>query len=106
IEFVFSVVLDRIMLGLNKGNVAMIVTNDGMRICNLIDVICERGATILDARGGYNGTKKDVVMVAGTRRDICSLSQAVKLEDPEAFTIILDSKEVHGEGFKVTTIAG
>ena len=106
IEFVFSVVLDRIMLGLNKGNVAMIVTNDGMRICNLIDEICERGATILDARGGYNGTKKDVVMVAGTRRDICSLSQAVKLEDPEAFTIILDSKEVHGEGFKVTTIAG
>ncbi len=103
IVFVSASTIDRIVLGFNSGAMAYIVTEKGRgkNICAKIDKICERGSTVLEGSGGYTGEKKDVVMVVGSYRDIYSVQSALKASDPDAFIIVLDSKEVQGEGFRI-----
>lgn len=106
INYIFAIMVDKMILGLNCGKVALIVTEHGKEICQAVDQCCMRGSTILDARGGYQETKKDVVMVAGSNKDIHLVEKTVKAADPDSFIIIMESKEVHGEGFHMTQIAG
>ena len=65
-----------------------------------------RGSTILSAVGGYQLEKKDVVMVAGSNKDIYQVQKQIREVDPGAFIIIMESNEVHGEGFHITRVAG
>ena len=108
IVFISSSTIDRIILGMNSGAVAYIVTShgNGKKICDLVDRICLRGSTILEGRGGYKEDKKDVVMVVGSYKDIYQVQSALKKSEPDSFIIVLDSKEVQGEGFKIRTVAG
>ena len=106
INFLLAAVVDKVILGLNSGNVALIVTTHGKEIADLVDQVCMRGSTILNARGGYNESQKDVVMVAGSNKDLYQVNKAVMQHYPDSFVIVLDSKEVHGKGFHVTKVAG
>lgn len=105
INYISASAVDKMILGMNSGKVALVVTERGRDICQLVDQCCMRGSTILDARGGYQNTRKDVVMVAGTNKDIHLVEKMVRREDPECFVIIIESREVHGEGFHMTKIA-
>ncbi len=106
INYIMAQVIDKTILGMNLGNVAMIVTNQSKNVVEWIDRVCERGATIFHAEGGYQGDPRDVVMVAGSHRDIYKIRQIVKANDPKSFVIILQSHAVDGEGFRMTKIAG
>lgn len=106
INYLLSIVVDKVILGMNSGRVALIVTEHGRQICNVIDQCCMRGSTILNGAGGYKGDRKDIVLVAGSNKDLYQIRKAVKAADPSSFIIIMESKEVHGEGFHPTEIAG
>lgn len=64
-----------------------------------------RGSTILKAEGGYQGDEKQVVLVAGSNKDIHMIGESGKRGRSGLFTIVMESKEVLGEGFHVTRIA-
>ena len=101
INFLFAVVVDRVMCGLNSGKVALIVTKRGEEVCDLIDECCGRGSTILDGRGGYKKDEKQVVMVACNAKQMYQVEKTVKNLDEEVFIIVMDANEIHGEGFRV-----
>ncbi|MGN0293923.1 MAG: YitT family protein [Lachnospiraceae bacterium] len=105
INYLLSIVVDKVILGMNSGRVAFIVTENGRQICECIDRCCMRGSTILHGSGGYKGDRKDIVMVAGSNKDLYQIRKTVKKVDPASFIIIMESKEVHGEGFHPTEIA-
>ena len=96
--------VDKLMYGINAGKLALIVTEHGTKICEVIDECCQRGTTILKGQGGYNGNEKQVVMCACSNKEMFHVQQAVKKADPESFLIVLESNEVHGEGFKMIQI--
>lgn len=104
VNFLFAVMVDKILYGVNSGKLAMIVTENGQKICTIIDECSGRGSTILKAFGGYNGDKKQVVLCACNNREMYLVLNAVKNADPQAFLIILESNEVHGEGFRMLSI--
>ncbi len=108
IVFLSTTTIDRIILGMNSGAVAWIVTEkgNGPNIARQIDELTSRGATILPGRGAYHNEEKDVVLVTGSYREIYSIRRHLKVSEPKAFTIILDSKEVQGEGFEIRKVAG
>ena len=89
------------MCGLNSGKVGWIITESGEEICDVIDRTTGRGSTILDGRGGYRKGRKQVVMVACNTKEMYRIEKAVKAQDEEAFMIVMNSNEVHGEGFRV-----
>lgn len=101
VSYLFAVVVDKVMYGVNAGKLAFIVTEDGRKIADVIDQTCERGSTLLKASGGYQGEAKDVVMCACNNQEMYEVQTAVKKADPSSFVIILESNEVHGEGFKM-----
>lgn len=106
VNYIFAIVTDKIMYGMNSGKMTLIVTEHGERICQVIDDVSQRGSTILHGQGGYQGDKKQIVMCACSNKEMFTVQQAVKEVDPLSFMIILESNEVHGEGFKMVQIGG
>lgn len=104
VNFLFAVMMDKIIYGVNSGKLALIVTDHGAKICNIIDECTGRGSTILKASGGYQGAKKQVVLCACNNREMYLVQTAIKEADPQSFLIILESNEVHGEGFRTLTV--
>lgn len=92
-------VVDKLMYGMNSGKMVLIVTKHAVEICQLIDACVGRGTTILPAMGGYQCEDKQIVMCACNNKEMYIVQKAVKEADPESFSIILESNEVHGEGF-------
>ena len=105
IDLVFAVIADKIMYGANAGKLALIVTNHGKAVTERIDELCGRGTTIIDARGGFRQDRRDVVMCACSGKEMFAITREVKLLDPASFTVILESNEVHGEGFRMLRVA-
>lgn len=104
VSFLLSIVVDKLMYGTNAGKMTLIVTEHGREICDVIDDCCQRGTTILKGQGGYRGDEKQVVMCACSNKEMYLVQRAVKEADPESFMIVLESNEVHGEGFKTIQI--
>ena len=100
VSFIFSVVIDKVMYGANAGKLMLIVTEHGKLVCDTIDETCKRGTTILKAAGGYKQEDKQVVMCACSDKQMYQVQQAVKAVDPASFMVVLESNEVHGEGFR------
>ena len=106
VNFIFAVMVDRIMAALNGGKIALVVTDRGEAVCRAVDTRCGRGTTVIGARGGYKGDRKQVVLCACDGKEIVSLRRAVREEDPGAFLVVLGSQEVYGEGFRMVGITG
>lgn len=106
VSFLLAVVVDKIMYGMNAGKMTMIVTDmeHGQKICDVIDDCCKRGSTILRGHGGYQGDEKQIVMCACSNKEMYLVQRAVKETDPASFMIVLESNEVHGEGFRMVQI--
>ena len=104
VNYLFAVVVDKMMYGINAGKISLIVTKNGRKLCQVIDDCIGRGSTILTAHGGYQGEEKEVVMCACNNKEMYLIEQAVKEQEPESFFIILESNEVHGEGFRMVKI--
>lgn len=101
INLLFAVVVDKMIYGINAGKCALIVTDHGKMVADAIDESCGRGSTILHGVGGYQQDRKDVVLTACDNRELYLVQQKIKEVDAGAFTIVLESNEVHGEGFQM-----
>ena len=106
VNYIFAIVVDKVMYGANAGKMLIVITSDGARISQVIEDTCHRGSTILKAAGGYEQADKDVVLCACSTKQMYEVQKAVKKEDPASFLIILESHEVHGEGFHMKQIGG
>lgn len=100
ISYLLTVVIDKIMYGIDSGKMTLIVTDQGQEVAGKIDEYIGRGATILTGKGSYTGAKKEVVMCACNNKQMYSIRKMVKEIDPKCFIVIMESNEVVGEGFK------
>ena len=104
INFLYAVAVDKVIYGVNSGKLALIVTENGKLVSDAIDDCCGRGSTILHGQGGFQQDDKQVVMCACDNKQMYFVQQKVREVDPAAFTIVLESNEVHGQGFNVFAI--
>jgi uncharacterized membrane-anchored protein YitT (DUF2179 family) len=105
IDYIYAIVTDKIMYGMNAGKLALVVTDYGKAAADKIDELCGRGTTIIEAKGGFRQDHRDVVMCACSTKEMLTVERAVKDVDANAFTVILESNEVLGEGFKNFRVA-
>lgn len=65
------------------------------------DILSEmnRGTTILHATGGYTNIERPVLLVVVNNTEYQTLMKIIKRHDKDAFLIVQDVQEVHGEGF-------
>lgn len=95
-----SVALDSVLYGANIASLVFIVTQKPEPVSLALMQDLDRGLTVMNGRGGYTGAPQNVLICAIGRRQLSHLKRIVKLNDPGAFVIVSEAKEVMGEGFK------
>ena len=98
--FVSTAVMDKMLYGLDTAKVAYVISSNPREIIDGISKKLQRGVTLLEGRGGWSGTEKEVLLCAFKQRQIVELKALVKGVDPGAFLIVCDAHEVLGDGFR------
>jgi len=98
--FVSVKVVDGILEGLGLAKSVIIITNNGEAINEKLLYELGRGVTWLEGHGGYTGQSREVLLCVVTRQQMAILKAIVHKIDPDAFVIIGNATEVHGEGFQ------
>ena len=98
--FVSSKMIDIILEGRSYARAAIIFTNKGKKIGEMINKELNRGVTIMAGKGSYTGEARDVLFSVIHRREEEHLREMVREIDTEAFIVITEVSEVLGKGFK------
>ena len=98
--YLCSVVLDKVVYGMDFAKVALIITEKHEEISAAICDKLDRGVTLLRGMGYYVREDKLVVLSAVKRQQLAELKELVMEIDPKAFIILQDAHQVLGDGFK------
>lgn len=99
--YISSKVIDALAQGVDYAKVIYVVTSRGAEVSQALNKHTDRGTTLVQARGGYTGDDKQLVITVTRRNVLAQTLRIIKQADPAAFTFVTDSTEVHGEGFKL-----
>ena len=102
VSYLLSLVMDKVMYGIDEGKLALIVTDPehSTEICFKIDEVLGRGSTILNGMGSYSKDDKHIIMCACNNKQMYGIRKLIKTIDPKSFLVIMESNDVVGEGFK------
>ena len=98
--YLSGVAADMISQGTNMIRGAMIITNETQKVLDTISDELGRGATILEATGGYTKQDRPVIFCVVTAGEVIRLKTIVHDIDPTAFMVVGHANEALGEGFK------
>lgn len=88
-----------LMLGLSEAKSLMIISEKYEEILSQISSQVDRGATVINAEGGYKRDNRPVLMVVILKKQFPVVNRIITSIDPGAFVIVNDVNEVQGEGF-------
>ncbi|RAK09761.1 uncharacterized membrane-anchored protein YitT (DUF2179 family) [Halanaerobium saccharolyticum] len=97
--FITSQTIDVVQEGLNFKKGVLIISDKADEINQMVVNDLNRGITEFEAKGGYTGNRKQVLLCIISRSEVSELKKAVAKIDEEAFVIISNVHEVLGEGF-------
>ena len=98
-SFILSRVMDTVQQGAYSARGLLIISENYEKIAEMIDLKLDRGFTYLEARGGYKKTKRPVIYLVVSPREIPAVKELIAAEDPKAFVSVIEVHEALGEGF-------
>ncbi|MFB7035434.1 YitT family protein [Bacillus altitudinis] len=98
--FISSKTIDVVQAGFSHSKMAMIITDHEDEVRQAVFDQIDRGVTKISAVGGYTDHDRPILMCVVGQSQFTKLKQVVKAIDASAFVIVMDAKEVLGEGFK------
>lgn len=93
--------IDRILSfgsGSNAKSV-QIISDHWKEIKEKISSEIDRGTTLINAKGGFSGSDRIVVLCVVSQRQYTRLLDIIREIDDKAFVITTDATDMHGEGF-------
>lgn len=97
--YVGTKVMDFIIEGLNPKKAVTIISVQQDKIAEQVNLIMNRGVTVLQGKGYYSQEPKEVLYIVISKQEVSTLKKIVKKVDKEAFLTIHDVRDVFGEGF-------
>ncbi len=97
--FISSQLLDLILTGKPYAKTAYILTNQALHIGPRLREELGRNATVLQAHSFDNRNQREIMLVVVDPGQILRLRDLVSTEDPSASIIIMDTREIFGQGF-------
>jgi uncharacterized membrane-anchored protein YitT (DUF2179 family) len=98
--FISGKLIDVVLQGLDYDKTLFIVSQEHEAIRQKILTDLNRGGTILNGKGMYNGSDKSIIFTVVNRRELAILKDFIHKVDPNAFLTVLNANEILGEGFK------
>jgi len=97
--YVGTKVMDFIIEGLNPKKAVTIISEEHDRIAEQVNVVMDRGVTVLEGHGYYTKDRKQVLYIVISKQEVSTLKKIVRATDKDAFITIHDVRDVFGEGF-------
>lgn len=94
--YIYSIVLDRVLIGVSKNKALYIITSEEEIIKDYIMNSLKHGVTIFDVKGGFLEKKHKVLMTVIPNREYFRLKEGIKEIDKDAFFIVTDAYQVYG----------
>ena len=98
--YIMGKVIDIFLEGIYFTKLLYIVSDKYEKIAKRIGDEIERGATAIYSKGMYTNEEKMLLLCAVSRGEVAKVQKIIKQEDPKAFLIISNAREVFGKGFK------
>ncbi len=93
--------VDFIVDGLDKAKAAIIITDNMEEVAKTISDEFKRGVTVMDAKGFYSNTDKQVLYVVVNRFEVSKLKKLIMMKDPSSFVSLLDVSDTLGNQVKL-----
>ncbi len=100
--FAKAFIIDGVIENIGKSKYITIITTIPEAISEYILNDMKRDFTTYEAKGGYTGSEKHVLITVCKRSEALKLKYKVKTIDPSAFVIITDANEILGKGFRAS----
>lgn len=97
--YIGTKVMEFIIEGFNPKKAVTIISNEPDQIAQQVNVLMDRGVTVLSGHGYYTKTQKDILYIVISKQEVIKLKKIVKAVDVNAFIAIHDVRDVFGEGF-------
>ena len=97
--FLVTKVSDGIIEGLKFSKSVYIITDKPDEVSRMVMEDLDRGITGISAKGMYSGEDKLMLCCVGGKKELVHLKEKIDEIDENAFVIVGDAREVHGEGF-------
>ncbi len=94
--YVSAQIVDLVVTGLSQRKAVFIISPQWERISPRILSEIHRGVTILRGQGAFSQREQQILYTVVTFREVATLKQIVRSEDPAAFVVISDTTEVMG----------
>ncbi len=98
--FVKAVLVDNVIESLHSCKYFIVITDRGEDVSEYIIETLHHGVTIADAKGAFTGEDKTMIHTVCKRIEAIRLRTKIREIDPGAFTIITNSSEIIGRGFR------
>lgn len=93
-------VVDNVIDSINLNKCFIIVTSKEEEICTFINQTLHRGATVSDCTGSFTKEGHKMIITVLNRGQAVLLKQYIKQADEKAFSIITNSSDILGRGFR------
>lgn len=91
-----TIVTDKVMLGISGQKTFYVVTTKEKEMKEFIDKKIKHSCTMIDAKGGYSGSKKKMLMCVIPNGEYLFFKEVVSEIDKKAYFIATDSYEIIG----------
>lgn len=94
--YIYSIILDRVLIGVSKNKALYIITSEEDAIRDYIMNVLKHGVTIFDVKGGFLEKKRKVLMTVIPNKEYFRLKEGIKEIDKDSFFIVTDAYQVYG----------
>ncbi|MGI8315758.1 YitT family protein [Halobacillus mangrovi] len=98
--YVGAKIIDAIIEGTEERTAVMIISDSHEEILQTITKRMSRGVTVLEAKGGYTNTNKNVLYIVINKREIIQLKKFIEEIDPNTYITTHRVQEVFRQGYR------
>lgn len=94
--YIISMMTDKVILGVSQSKAFYIITDHETAVKKFITQYLNHGVTVLEARGGFTGNNKKIIMCIIPTKEYFVVKEGIHSIDPQAFFLVTDAYEVSG----------
>ncbi|MFB4168496.1 YitT family protein [Virgibacillus sp. JSM 102003] len=98
--YVGAKVIDVVVEGANERTAVMIISSHPDQVLDAVTNKMDRGITILEGRGGYTKSHREVLYLVINRYEIVPFRKIIMDIDPEAYVTVHGVQEIFRKGYK------
>lgn len=104
--FISSKAIDFVQLRTSATKLIMIITEDELKIQQLIKDSIDRGLTKVRSVGGHSNLDKTMILCVAEQHEAVQLKRILQKEEPATFVIFINASEILGRGFSLDKYYG